>query len=109
MPVEKREGAFYVWSAADIDRLLGDDAALVRRRFGIEDSGNALADPQGEFTGQNILYVTQSIEDIAARTGRTAEDVTGALAQGPADAVRRPGGRVRGRISTTKSSRRGTG
>ena len=78
---EKREGAFYVWSAGDIDRLLGSDAALVRRRFGVEDSGNALADPQGEFTGQNILYVTQSIDDIAARTGRTGEDVSGALAK----------------------------
>ena len=43
----------------------------MRRRFGIEEAGNALADPQGEFRGQNILYVAQSIEDVAARTGRT--------------------------------------
>ncbi len=78
---EKKEGAFYVWSAAEVDRLLGDDAALVRRRFGIEDSGNALADPQGEFQGQNILYVAQSIEDIAARTGQSADDVSAALAR----------------------------
>ncbi|HYN05892.1 MAG TPA: thioredoxin domain-containing protein [Vicinamibacterales bacterium] len=76
---EKKEGAFYVWSAADVDRLLGEDAALARRRFGIEDAGNALADPQGEFRGQNILYVTQSVEDIAARTSRTTADVSDAL------------------------------
>ena len=73
------EGAFYVWTAAEIDRLLGEDAAIVRRRFGIEDGGNALADPQGEFTGQNILYVAQSLEDVAARSGRTAEEVMAAL------------------------------
>jgi hypothetical protein len=72
---EKREGAFYVWAAADLDRLLGADAAIARRRFGIEDAGNALADPQGEFRGQNILYVTQSVDDIAARAGRTAAEV----------------------------------
>jgi uncharacterized protein YyaL (SSP411 family) len=76
---EKKEGAFYVWSAAEIERFLGDDAALARRRFGIEDAGNALADPQGEFRGQNILYVTQSVEDIAARTGTPVTDVTAAL------------------------------
>ena len=57
---EKREGAFYVWTAAEIDRLSGSDAAVVRRRFGVEDAGNALADPQGEFVGQNILYIAQS-------------------------------------------------
>src|SRR5262249_15405095 len=39
---EKKEGAFYVWTAAEIDRLFGADAPIVRRRFGIEDSGNAL-------------------------------------------------------------------
>jgi uncharacterized protein YyaL (SSP411 family) len=76
---EKREGAFYVWVASEIDGLLGDDAAIARRRFGIEDAGNALADPQGEFQGQNIPYVAQSIDDIAARTGKTAADVETAL------------------------------
>jgi uncharacterized protein YyaL (SSP411 family) len=75
----KREGAFYVWTAAEIDALLGDDAPIVRRRFGIEDSGNAPADPQGEFVGQNLLYVAQSVEDIAARSGRSHDEVVAAL------------------------------
>jgi uncharacterized protein len=71
----KSEGAFYIWSAAEIDSLLGDDAPFVKRRFGIEPDGNAPQDPQGEFVGRNLLYVAQSIEDIAARTGRSVEDV----------------------------------
>jgi uncharacterized protein YyaL (SSP411 family) len=75
----KVEGAFYVWTAEEIDRLLGEDAVVVRRRFGVEDGGNALADPQGEFTGQNILYVAQSLEDVAARSGRTVDEVMAAL------------------------------
>ena len=78
---EMREGAFYVWSAEQLDALLGDDAPAVRRRFGIEDGGNAPADPQGEFRGKNLLYVAQSIEDIAARTGRTPDQVVAALAR----------------------------
>lgn len=76
---EKREGAFYVWSAGQIARLLGDDAAVVSRRFGIEPNGNALADPQGEFTGQNILYIAQEIEDIAARAALTPQQVIAVL------------------------------
>ncbi len=76
---EKREGAFYVWTAAEIDRVCGADAPLVRRHFGVEESGNALADPQGEFGGQNILYVAQSVDEVSARSGRPAGDVIAAL------------------------------
>ena len=65
----RTEGAFYVWSDAEIADLLGDDAPLARRRFGIESGGNAPHDPQGEFTGKNLLYVAEEIHDIAARTG----------------------------------------
>jgi uncharacterized protein YyaL (SSP411 family) len=76
---EKREGAFYVWTDAEIGTLLGDDAQFVRKRFGIEPEGNAPQDPQQEFTNQNLFYTAQSIEDIAARTGRTAHDVIDAI------------------------------
>jgi len=75
----KSEGAFYIWSDAEIGELLGEDAAIARRRFGIEPDGNAPQDPQGEFRGRNLLYVAQSVEDIAVRTGETAESVVHAL------------------------------
>jgi uncharacterized protein YyaL (SSP411 family) len=75
----KREGAFYVWTSAEIDALLGKDAPVVCARFGIEPDGNAPTDPQGEFTGQNILYTSQSIEDVATRTGRSPDAVVAAL------------------------------
>jgi len=78
---EKREGAFYVWTSGELADRLGDDAAIVARRFGVEPHGNALADPQGEFAGQNILYVAQAIEDVAARSGRSADEVMAALAR----------------------------
>ena len=77
--VEKREGAFYVFTAAEIDTLMGEDAPIIRRRFGIEENGNALTDPQNEFRGQNLLYVAQTIEDVAVRTGRDVETVMRAL------------------------------
>jgi uncharacterized protein YyaL (SSP411 family) len=75
----RKEGAFYVWSDAEIGALLGADADIVRHRFGIEPDGNAPHDPQGEFTGMNILYTAHSIEDVAAQTGRTPDEVIAAL------------------------------
>ncbi len=77
---EKREGAFYVWTAAEIDRVFDAAAPIVRRHFGVEDRGNALADPQAEFANQNILYVAQSVEEVAARSGRPVDEVIGVLA-----------------------------
>ena len=59
--------------------LTGPDADLVMRRFGIEPGGNAPNDPQGEFVGKNLLYLAQSVEEIAGGTGRSASEVAEAL------------------------------
>jgi uncharacterized protein len=37
---EGEEGKHYVWDAAEIDRLLGDDAPAFRLAYGVTDSGN---------------------------------------------------------------------
>jgi uncharacterized protein len=75
----KSEGAFYIWSDDEVGTLLGADAEVARRRFGIRPNGNAPQDPQGEFIGKNLLYVAESIEDVAARTGVAADAVMDAL------------------------------
>jgi uncharacterized protein YyaL (SSP411 family) len=75
----KSEGAFYIWAHDEIQRLLGGDADVARRRFGIEKDGNAPQDPQEEFTGKNLLYVAQSVEEVATRTGLSAAAVEEAL------------------------------
>jgi uncharacterized protein YyaL (SSP411 family) len=75
----KREGAFYVWSDNEIEEVLGEDAAIARRRFGIEPGGNAPSDPQEEFTGKNLLYIAQPIADIAVRSALSEEQVMAAL------------------------------
>jgi uncharacterized protein YyaL (SSP411 family) len=78
-PARKVEGAFYVWTDREIEERLGADAAIARRRFGIEPGGNAPQDPQGEFRGQNLLYVAQSIDDVGRRSGVSADEVLAAL------------------------------
>jgi uncharacterized protein YyaL (SSP411 family) len=78
----KREGAFYVWTDAEITSALGDDdAAVFRLRYGIRPGGNAPFDPQNEFTSQNLLYVARTVEDVASATGRAAFDVEQSLAR----------------------------
>jgi uncharacterized protein len=75
----KSEGAFYIWTDREIAAVTGDDAAVVRRRFGIEPGGNAPQDPQGEFRGRNLLYVAQSVDEIATRASLTPDAVIDAL------------------------------
>ena len=43
--------------------------------------GNAPHDPHGEFTGKNLLYVAESVHDIAIRTKRSEAEVTDTLAR----------------------------
>jgi uncharacterized protein YyaL (SSP411 family) len=71
----KAEGSFYLWRADEVDALVGAEAPIVRERFGIEAGGNAPSDPQGEFAGKNILYIARSVEDLAARFGRSSDEV----------------------------------
>jgi uncharacterized protein YyaL (SSP411 family) len=76
----KKEGAFYLWRADEIDAVAGEqDARIVRQRFGIEPDGNAPFDPQQEFTGKNLLYVARSVDDIAREVQRTPGEVVEAL------------------------------
>jgi uncharacterized protein len=66
-PKEKSEGAFYVWSKAEIDDALGPRAAeIFCERYGVQAAGNVEEDPHGEFHGKNILYQARSIEEVAA-------------------------------------------
>lgn len=63
-PKEKGEGAFYIWSAAELREALGDEQY---RRFaavyGVREDGNVSDDPHGEFTGKNILYLRESLDE----------------------------------------------
>ena len=75
----KAEGAFYLWTDAEVDELLGADAEVAKRRLGIQAGGNAPQDPMGEFKGKNIPYLQQDVGEIVKLTGRTVDDVIAAL------------------------------
>ena len=76
----KMEGAFYIWSHAEVQRLLGERAEPFCRRYGVLEGGNAPFDPQNEFTGKNLLYAARPLEDVAEATGRSVPVVRAELA-----------------------------
>jgi uncharacterized protein YyaL (SSP411 family) len=62
------EGKYYIWSAAEVDELLGpDDAGLVKMHFGISDPGS--------FEGKTVLSVVKSVEEIAEETNGDANEI----------------------------------
>jgi hypothetical protein len=80
---EKKEGAFYVWTDSEINAVLSPDESLVfRRSYGVEKAGNVRAesDPQGELSGQNVLFRQNDTELVAKLTGKSPSEVEKLLA-----------------------------
>ncbi|MEO6789255.1 MAG: thioredoxin domain-containing protein, partial [Chthoniobacteraceae bacterium] len=79
---EHGEGAFYVWTKAEIGKLLGEDAALFDRFYGVEADGNAPSgsDPMGEFHGKNTLIQRLTIPDAAKLFKKTDAEIESSLA-----------------------------
>ena len=79
---EHAEGAFYVWTKAELDAELGEDAAFFCAHYGVKEGGNVTHDPQGEFTGKNILVQRQSLAVTARECGLAIEPASGKLLAG---------------------------
>jgi hypothetical protein len=77
----KREGAFYVWSLDEVRALLGEDSRAFELRYGLLPDGNAPFDPQGEFTGRNLLYTARGIAEVAATLDRDPPDIANLLSR----------------------------
>src|SRR5579864_4613942 len=66
-PKVKGEGAFYIWTAGDLEQVLGHELYdLFAAHYGVEKDGNVHQDPHGEFIGKNILYLRQAPESVVA-------------------------------------------
>lgn len=62
----KTEGAFYVWSAAELKAALTpEEARFAEVFYGAEENGNVRHDPHGEFQGVNVLYQARPAEQAA--------------------------------------------
>jgi hypothetical protein len=61
------EGAFYVWTEAEIVKLLGaDEAALFAYTYGVQPGGNITGESAPELTHQNVLFRAHTDAETAA-------------------------------------------
>ncbi len=80
---EHGEGAFYVWEAKQIERILGGEtAAIFNYYYGVERSGNVppQQDFQGEFKGRNILIIRHTLAETAKQFGKSEDGIQTLLA-----------------------------
>lgn len=79
--VDAMEGLSYLWTSQEIDALLGADAPLFKKVYGI-DRGPNFADPH-HGTGKpdkNILFLPKPFEAFATELGTTADALEARLA-----------------------------
>ena len=74
-PGEQAEGAYYVWTPADVEAAIDDDldADLFADRFGVTAAGN--------FEGATVLTRAAPVSDLAAAYDLAAADVEARLAR----------------------------
>jgi len=82
---EGREGVYFVWTKPEIEELLGPDAPLFLRAYGVTAEGN-FDDPHhprrpGE-PGMNVLHVAAEPESLAKLEGVPLAEVEERLARG---------------------------
>ena len=80
---ETSEGVFYIWTAKEIESVLGkQDSAVFEYAYGVEPGGNVPAqqDVRGELNGKNVLYAAHSTDETAKKFNLTVQQTTRKLA-----------------------------
>lgn len=73
---EGEEGKVYVWTPAEVRKVLSrSEAELAIRIFNIEDGGNFVDQGTGERTGSSIIHMKQARAEIAAEMGIEDSDL----------------------------------
>ncbi len=95
-PQTKGEGAYYIWTQAEIEAALGQAAAQwFCYAYGIEEHGNVRDDPHAEFAGKNILWEAHTADETAAHFEKPSEDIRASLEASRRSLIEARGARVR--------------
>jgi uncharacterized protein len=70
---EAEEGAFFVWTPAELREALGGDALIFAQLFDVTEAGN--------FEGKNILHVARPPAEVARVTGMPLEQIEQLMAR----------------------------
>ncbi len=68
------EGKFFVWSREEIESILGKDAKMVCRFYGVTDEGN--------FEGRNVLHVDRGLKALSHEFGLSEEEIRNTVGRG---------------------------
>lgn len=71
---EGEEGKYYVWTQQELKQFLGDDEPLYSLYYSVDVYGNWEH-------GNNILYKTRSVEEIAGMTGKSVGTIEQTIAK----------------------------
>jgi uncharacterized protein YyaL (SSP411 family) len=75
---EGQEGKFYIWGLNQISELLSpEDTALAIQIYGLSPEGNF--SEHGRSTGKNVLYLAESLEELASKKGLTLQELNSRL------------------------------
>ncbi len=75
-PMTSAEGAFYVWDKQEIENALGkEEVKIFNYYYGVEAKGNVQSDPRGELSGKNVLVVSHSLAETAAKFKTSPEEI----------------------------------
>jgi uncharacterized protein YyaL (SSP411 family) len=68
------EGKFYVWTASEIEEILGKEhAEIFMKIFNVKNEGNFAEEHSNNLTGKNILHTTESMQNIRIWNGEHGE------------------------------------
>jgi len=66
---EGEEGKFYLWTSDEIKLILGENLSqLFMKTYNIRETGNFREEASGRETGRNILYLKESLTELANQT-----------------------------------------
>ncbi|RLA59612.1 MAG: thioredoxin domain-containing protein, partial [Epsilonproteobacteria bacterium] len=63
---EGEEGLFYVWTAKELQAVLGDEFEFVSEAWNITESGNFRDEASGKLTGKNIPHLSELLTEEGA-------------------------------------------
>jgi uncharacterized protein YyaL (SSP411 family) len=81
------EGKFYVWSKAEIEKLLGKEATLFCEYFGVTEQGN--------WEHQNILNIPVAAEEFVRQKGLSIDELNSRLTLSAEKLLKHRNGRIR--------------
>jgi len=76
---EGQEGKFYMWTMAEIEQVLGENADLIIEVFNVSREGNYYDESHKARTGKNILHFRESLLELSVHLGVGYEELTGVL------------------------------